>query len=285
MELPRNPLQHPEGPVHASLLKVDTNAQEVGGAGRLAAFAANTILTAQHHRGLVPTQAPFSSLHSRGRSHLLGCVDSGRDHLQDICGACTHAQSAADASVVDFHLCCTETLQATDHTVSRICGSLATRHCVRTPCHGGGTCAAASSRCCSQSQASALPLSSAEHARGKSLHITAYNCITFALHGTSEQARAEPSRNSREEKKTKQNTHNRTSDHTSIHYIALHSITSCSIPYHSVTSHIPVPTLFYITLSYITFPYNFPASWWLFCLGSSARNRIPVAADDGKQST
>mmetsp|Transcript_102469 Transcript_102469/g.142756 ORF Transcript_102469/g.142756 Transcript_102469/m.142756 type:complete len:216 (-) Transcript_102469:9-656(-) len=67
------------------VLQVHADAQEVGGAGRLAALATHAVL------------------HSRGRSHLLGCVDSGRDHLQHICGARTDAQSAANAGVVDLH--------------------------------------------------------------------------------------------------------------------------------------------------------------------------------------
>ena len=77
-----------------SVLQVHADAQEVGGAGRLAALATHAVL------------------HSRGRSHLLGCVDSGRDHLQHICGARTDAQSAANAGVVDLHSMGTPSQQA-----------------------------------------------------------------------------------------------------------------------------------------------------------------------------
>mmetsp|Transcript_5841 Transcript_5841/g.13797 ORF Transcript_5841/g.13797 Transcript_5841/m.13797 type:complete len:208 (-) Transcript_5841:62-685(-) len=76
------------------VLQVHADAQEVGGAGRLAALATHAVL------------------HSRGRSHLLGCVDSGRDHLQHICGARTDAQSAANAGVVDLHSMGTPSQQA-----------------------------------------------------------------------------------------------------------------------------------------------------------------------------
>ena len=68
-----------------TVLQVDADAQEVGGAGRLAALAADAVLD------------------SWGGCHLLGSVDGGRDHLQNVCGAGTDAQSAADAGVVNLH--------------------------------------------------------------------------------------------------------------------------------------------------------------------------------------
>ncbi len=61
------------------------DAQEVRWACGFAAFASHTIL------------------HTWWRRHLLGSVDSGRDHLQHISRTSTNTKSAANASVVDFH--------------------------------------------------------------------------------------------------------------------------------------------------------------------------------------
>merc|ERR1719198_347727 len=63
------------------LLQVHADAQEVGGASRLAALAADAVLDA-----------------GRGGDLLRG-VDGRRHHLEHVGGAGTHAERAADASV------------------------------------------------------------------------------------------------------------------------------------------------------------------------------------------
>ena len=86
MEKHRLQLPHP-----FPVLQVDADAQEVGGAGGLAALAADAVL------------------HARGRGHLLRSVDGGWDHLKDVRGACADTERAADAGVVDLHLASSRT--------------------------------------------------------------------------------------------------------------------------------------------------------------------------------
>ena len=103
-----------------SVLQVDADAQEVGGAGGLAALAADAVL------------------HARGRGHLLRSVDGGWDHLKDVCGARTNAKRAADAGVVDLH-----GMGAASHKLGAL---LASAHCACS-CSDGNACCGHASHC------------------------------------------------------------------------------------------------------------------------------------------
>ena len=67
-----------------AVLQVHADAQEVSGACCLASLATHAVL------------------YSRRGCHLLCRVHSGWHHFEDIGGACTHAQGATDAGVIDL---------------------------------------------------------------------------------------------------------------------------------------------------------------------------------------